>query len=69
MRLHAAGGPGAAALLSATAQSQENDMTELVMTTEAEVEDFTDELSDEALDRAEGALCQLSGSCSGTFCR
>ena len=30
-------------------------MTELVMTTEAEVEDFTDELSDEALDRAEGA--------------
>jgi hypothetical protein len=37
-------------------QSQENDMTELVMTTEAEVEDFTDELSDEALDRAEGGL-------------
>ena len=32
-------------------------MTELVMTTEAEVEDFTDELSDEALDRAEGAAC------------
>jgi hypothetical protein len=32
-------------------------MTELEMTTEAEVEDFTDELSDEALDRAEGALC------------
>ena len=30
-------------------------MTELEMTTEAEVEDFTDELSDEALDRAEGA--------------
>ena len=27
-------------------------MTELEMTTEAEVEDFTDELSDEALDRA-----------------
>ena len=27
-------------------------MTELGMTTEAEVEDFTDELSDEALDRA-----------------
>ena len=36
-------------------------MTELVMTTEAEVEDFTDELSDEALDRAEGAY---SGLCS-----
>ena len=31
-------------------------MSEIVMTTEAEVEDFTDELSDEALDRAEGAL-------------
>ena len=31
-------------------------MTELEMTTEAEVEDFTDELSDEALDRVEGAL-------------
>ena len=30
-------------------------MSELEMTTEAEVEDFTDELSDEALDRAEGA--------------
>ena len=32
-------------------------MTELKMTTEAEVEDFTDELSDEALDRAEEAYC------------
>ena len=31
-------------------------MSEIVMKTEAEVEDFTDELSDEALDRAEGAL-------------
>ena len=31
-------------------------MTELKMTTETEVEDFTDELSDEALDRAEGAM-------------
>ena len=29
-------------------------MSEIVMTTEAEVEDFTDDLSDEALDRAEG---------------
>ena len=29
-------------------------MSELEMKTEAEVEDFTDELSDEALDRAEG---------------
>ena len=32
-------------------------MSEMEMKTEAEVEDFTDELSDEALDRAEGALC------------
>jgi hypothetical protein len=62
MRLHAAGRPGAAALLSSTVQSQENDMTELVMTTEAEVEDFTDELSDEALDRAEGELCNLASA-------
>ena len=35
--------------------AQEAIMSEIVMTTEAEVEDFTDELSDEALDRAEGA--------------
>ena len=34
-------------------------MTELEMKTEDEVEDFTDELSDEALDRAEGAFCVL----------
>ena len=39
-------------------------MTELVMTTEAEVEDFTDELSDEALDRAEGAVYGTA-SCGG----
>ena len=39
-------------------------MTELVMTTEAEVEDFTDVLSDEALDRAEGAYgCASSHQC------
>ena len=40
-------------------------MTELVMTTEAEVEDFTDELSDEALDRVEGVglLACASGFC------
>ena len=37
-------------------------MTELKMTTEAEVEDFTDELSDEALDRAEGASCVATAS-------
>ncbi len=34
-------------------------MSEIVMTTEAKVEDFTDELSDEALDRVEGG-CLLS---------
>ncbi|CAB4347517.1 unannotated protein [freshwater metagenome] len=31
-------------------------MSEIVMTTEAEVEDFTDELSDEALDRGDVPL-------------
>ena len=36
-------------------------MTELEMKTEAEVEDFTDELSDEALDRAEGAYLSAVG--------
>jgi hypothetical protein len=43
--------------------AQENDMTELEMTTEAEVEDFTDELSDEAIDQAEGAYC-ICGVCN-----
>ena len=38
-------------------------MSEMEMTTEAEVEDFSDELSDEALDRAEGAYC--SSTCLG----
>ena len=38
-------------------------MTELKITTEVEVEDFTDELSDEALDRAEGAC-----SCGAGYC-
>ena len=32
-------------------------MTELELKTEAEVEDFTDELYDEALDREGGRLC------------
>ena len=38
-------------------------MTEIEMKTEAEVGEFTDELSDEALDRAEGACVswQLTG--------
>ena len=36
-------------------------MSELEMKTEAEVEDFTDELSDEALDRAEGGILCACG--------
>ena len=35
-------------------------MSELEMKIDMEVEDFTDELSDEALDRAEGASCYCS---------
>ena len=40
-------------------------MTELEMKAEAEVEveDFTDELSDEALDRAEGDMFTSPGFC------
>ena len=38
-------------------------MTELEMKTEAEVEDYTDELSDEALDRAEGASYGYTACC------
>jgi hypothetical protein len=37
-------------------------MSEIVMTTEAEVEDFTDELSDEALDRADGFASFMCGA-------
>ena len=44
-------------------------MSEIVMTTEAEVEDFTDELSDEALDRAEGSLVSLYCSANGGLCQ
>ena len=36
--------------------AQEDTMSEMEMKTDVEVEDFTDELSDEALDRAEGAF-------------
>jgi hypothetical protein len=43
--------------------AQEDEMTELEMKTEAEVEDFTDELSDEALDRAEGAFGCMTAGC------
>ena len=37
-------------------------MSELEMKTEVEVEDFTDELSDEALDRAEGGYSHACGN-------
>ena len=36
-------------------------MSEILMTTEVEADDFTDELSDEALDRAEGAFATMTG--------
>ena len=39
-------------------------MSEMKMTSEAEVEDFSDELSDEALDRAEGAMTHPASSSS-----
>ena len=35
-------------------------MTEIEMKTEAETEDFSGDLSDEALDRAEGAFYRLT---------
>ena len=41
-------------------------MSEIVMTTEAEVEDFTDELSDEALDRAKGASAGVCAPGTGS---
>ena len=41
-------------------------MSEMEMTTEAEVEDFTDELSDEALDRAEGAFSLGGSNCANS---
>ena len=44
-------------------------MSELEMKTEAEVEDFTDELSDEALDRAEGAKSFCNSVPPPAFCR
>ena len=46
-------------------------MSELEMKTEAEVEDFTDELSDEAIDQAEGACTTLHPAnwSSGCFIR
>jgi hypothetical protein len=49
--------------------AQEDEMTELEMKTEAEVEDFTDELSDEALDRAEGACCACNLGATACFMR
>ena len=43
-------------------------MSELEMKTEAEVEDFTDELSDEALDR-EGSPTRRSTGIFPRFCQ
>ena len=40
-------------------------MSELEVKTEAEVEDFTDELSDESLDREAPRLCT---ACGVSFC-
>jgi len=48
-------------------------MSEMEMKTDVEVEDFTDELSDEALDRAEGAVprggCPRGCACSASYLR
>ena len=44
-------------------------MSELEMKTEAEVEDFTDELSDEALDRAEGGCLRCNPMRLLVWCR
>jgi hypothetical protein len=41
----------------------EDDMSELEMTSDVEIEEFTDELCDEALDR-EGAYCSYCGPCT-----
>ena len=43
-------------------------MTDVEMKIEVEAEDFTEELSDEALDR-EGARMCLSGACASCFAR
>ncbi len=43
-------------------------MSEMEMKTDVEVEDFTDELSDEALDRAEGAASLSAGACVACAC-
>jgi hypothetical protein len=41
-------------------------MSEMKMTTEAEVEDFNDELSDEAIDQAEGAFSLGGSNCANS---
>ena len=45
---------------------QEDTMSEMEMKTDVEVEDFTDELSDEALDRAEGAFSLGGSNCANS---
>ena len=44
-------------------------MSEMKMTSEAEVEDFSDELSDEALDRAEGELSSCGTGVTVAHCQ
>jgi hypothetical protein len=41
-------------------------MSEMEMKTEVEAEEFTDELSDEALDRAEGAFSLGGSNCANS---
>ena len=41
-------------------------MSEMEIKIEAEVKDFTDELSDEALDRAEGAFSLGGSNCANS---
>jgi hypothetical protein len=47
---------------------QENLMSELETTSEGEVEDFTDELSDEALDREGAGFPPACGTAFSSFC-
>ena len=57
---------GAGAVVAPRADRQEDLMSELKNKAEAEVEEFTDELSDEALDR-EGAERAQCGMCSSVW--
>jgi hypothetical protein len=48
--------------------AQEDTMSEMEMKTDVEVEDFTDDLSDEALDRAEGGFPHASATSYAVGC-